>query len=147
MFSDACQKEKAFWFIFRFQFENSGFKVHQKLFSPKKTSRLRPQLSVSSDFVLTFSWVGFHILFNLKESQKFITRYQVHTMNWYQFLEVFLVIWKNVHIFEVWGKCVVINCKILSNKLFQSSFIIGQSRNFSNLEFLWKCWILRLEHG
>ena len=54
---------------------------------------------------------------------------------------------KKCTFFEVWGKCVVINCKILSNKLFKSSFIIGQSRNFSNLEFLWKCWILRLEHG
>lgn len=53
---------------------------------------------------------------------------------------------KKCTFFEVWGKCVVINCKILSNKLFKSSFIIGQSRNFSNLEFLWKCWILRLEH-
>ena len=109
--------------------------------------RRRPQGRDINWAYPVISWWRFHESVFIKKAPKI--HHEVSS-SYYELVSISGSVFSNLKkctFFEVWGKCVVINCKILSNKLFKSSFIIGQSRNFSNLEFLWKCWILRLEHG
>ena len=124
-----------------------SLKTQPLKFTKNYFPRRRPQGRDLNWAYPVISWWRFHESVFIKKVSKI--HHEVSS-SYYVLVSISGSVFSNLKkctFFEVWGKCVVINCKILSNKLFKSSFIIGQSRNFSNLEFLWKCWILRLEHG